>query len=222
MVAAAHLDDRRVKWTASLRQAVPPMVVTPTTTDTTETTMTAALPRCLAALVLTATLAASTGSASAHGGHADHDTTATLTTEESRVIKKATKHLRHVDAALAAGYVPASPCIALPGVGAMGYHYVHPALAADEVIDPTRPEMLLYEPGEAGKLRLVGVEYFKADADQDLGTDADRPSLFGHELEGPMPGHDPGMPVHFDLHVWLYETNPAGQLAVWNPRVSCP
>ena len=118
--------------------------------------------------------------------------------------------------------MPASPCVDLPGVGGMGYHDMHPGLAGDAVIDPTRPEMLLYEPNQAGRLHLVGVEYFRADADQDLGTDADRPSLFGHRFEGPMPGHGPGMPVHFDLHVWLYETNPAGQLAEWNPRVRCP
>lgn len=179
--------------------------------------MRTALTRSLAALVLAGTLIASTGSASAHGAPADRVTAPSLTTAETRLIKKATKQLRHVDAALAAGYVPASPCVDLPGAGGMGYHYMHPALAADAVVDPARPEMLLYEPNEAGRLRLVGVEYFKADADQDLGTDADRPSLFGHEFEGPMPGHGPGMPIHFDLHVWLYKVNPAGQLAEWNP-----
>ena len=67
----------------------------------------------------------------------------------------------------------------------------------------------------------MGVEYFRADADQDLRTDADRPSLFGHAFDGPMPGHEPGMPVHDDLHVWLFRANPDGQLAAWNPRVSC-
>lgn len=67
----------------------------------------------------------------------------------------------------------------------------------------------------------AGVEYFKADADQDLATDGDRPSLYGHPFEGPMPGHEPGMPVHFDLHVWLYRSNPLGMLSTWNPNVKC-
>ncbi len=62
-----------------------------------------------------------------------------------------------------------------------------------------------------------------ADADQDLSTDDDRPWLFDeYPLAGPMPGHEDGMPVHYDLHVWLYRSNPAGQLADWNPKVSCP
>jgi len=35
-------------------------------------------------------------------------------------------------------------------------------------------------------------------------------------------GHEPGMPFHYDLHVWLYRHNPAGLSAMWNPRVDCP
>jgi hypothetical protein len=49
----------------------------------------------------------------------------------------------------------------------MGMHYVNPARMGS--IDPLRPGILLY--AKAGKgVRLVGVEYFKADADQNLGT----------------------------------------------------
>jgi hypothetical protein len=36
-----------------------------------------------------------------------------------------------------------------------------------------------------------------------------------------MLGHDPMMPVHYDLHVWLYDSNPAGVFAPWNPSVDC-
>jgi hypothetical protein len=35
-------------------------------------------------------------------------------------------------------------------------------------------------------------------------------------------GHAPGMPVHYDLHVWLGRTNPDGLFAVPNPSISCP
>jgi hypothetical protein len=52
-------------------------------------------------------------------------------------------------------------------------------------------------------------------------THDDRPSLWGRPFDGPMTGHDPGMPVHYDLHVWLYDSNPAGVFAPWNPSVSC-
>ena len=36
-----------------------------------------------------------------------------------------------------------------------------------------------------------------------------------------MTGHSPGMPVHYDLHVWLFDSNPDGVFAPWNPSVSC-
>jgi len=62
---------------------------------------------------------------------------------------------------------------------------------ADDAIDPDRPKIVLYLSNENGKLKLVGVEYWKADADQSLATSGDRPSLFGHRFEGPMPGHNP-------------------------------
>lgn len=36
-----------------------------------------------------------------------------------------------------------------------------------------------------------------------------------------MLGHGPGMPVCYDLPVWIYEKNPLGQLQPWNPKVTC-
>ena len=60
------------------------------------------------------------------------------------------------------------------------------------------------------------------DADQDLDTNDDQPSLFEMPFDGPMLGHEPGMPKHYDLHVWLYKHNPAGIFAAYNPRVECP
>jgi len=36
-----------------------------------------------------------------------------------------------------------------------------------------------------------------------------------------MPGHHPGMPVHYDLHVWLWQDNPMGMFALFNPTVTC-
>lgn len=125
-----------------------------------------------------------------------------------------------VDQALADGYVPMSPCEASPA-GAMGIHYANPALFGPG-LDPTHPEVLLYVPREDGSLEFVGVEYFAVDADQDLATDDDRPSIFGHPFNGPMPGHNPQMPIHYDLHVWLAEWNPSGLFAQWNPAIACP
>jgi hypothetical protein len=29
------------------------------------------------------------------------------------------------------------------------------------------------------------------------------------------------MPEHYDLHAWVWQANPAGMFAAWNPTVSC-
>lgn len=136
-------------------------------------------------------------------------------------VRAATARYHDLDAALADGYIQASPCVEQAGLGGMGYHFLNPALL-DSVIDPLQPEFLVYAPKPNGVLRLVAVEYMLIDADQDLATDSDRPALFGGAFDGPMPGHGPGQPVHYDLHAWVWEPNPAGMLAPWNARVDCP
>ena len=122
---------------------------------------------------------------------------------------------RDVNKALADGYIPVSGCEALPGTGGMGIHYLNPQLGSDLVSDPFKPEILLYAPNGRGGLDFLGPEYFQADAGQA------RPNVNGQSFDGPMPGHNPQMPVHYDLHVWLFKYNPAGLFSVWNPRVKC-
>lgn len=135
--------------------------------------------------------------------------------------KAATARYHSVEQALKDGYSGVGePCVEIPGAG-MGVHYVNGPLIGDGLIDPARPEILLYAPDESGKLKLVGVEYFKVDADQDLATSGDRPSVFGQAFDGPMPGHSPTMPIHYDLHVWFWESNSSGMFAPFNPAVSC-
>ena len=174
----------------------------------------------LAAATVTAVAAAPSTGARDHE-HADQVTSAGPRPDgvEAQLaeVRAATARYHRVDAALADGYRPSPECAASPD-GAMGVHYVNPARMG--AIDAERPAMLLYEPTPDGP-RLAGVEYFRADADQDLTTDDDRPSLFGRAFDGPMPGHQPGMPVHYDLHVWLWADNPAGIFAPWNPALSC-
>lgn len=180
-----------------------------------------------AALAFGASLAVPTSLAGAHDGNHDEPTPARvpageLTGAQRQVIREATRELRDPAAAEAAGYLPSPACAEVPGVGGMGQHWINPALLDDGGrIDPTMPEVLLFAPSPSGELELVGVEYMAFDADQDLGTDGDRPTMLGHPLEGPMPGHEEGMPVHYDLHAWVFTNNPSGELAAWNPRVSC-
>ncbi len=136
-------------------------------------------------------------------------------------VRKATARYHRPAAALAEGYVATEHCVEDPALGGMGFHYVNPALLADPGLDPTRPEVLLYESLPGGKLRLVAVEWFAVDPDQNVTTDDGRPSLFGVPFDGPMLGHEPGMPVHFDLHAWIWKHNPAGTFSAWNSEVRC-
>jgi hypothetical protein len=147
--------------------------------------------------------------------------TARLTSGQRAVLLDATRRFRDVKRAVAAGYRPTKDCA--PG---MGFHYANPALAGDTNIDPTLPEILVYTPAAGGSVRLAALEYFRADADGSIKTAEDRPTLFGHPFNGPMAGHplppgQPPMPVHYDLHVWLYESNPNGELTSENPKVNC-
>jgi hypothetical protein len=163
-------------------------------------------------LLLIGTLTA-IGVASAGGGRLS---------PELQAVRAAVANYHSYDQAVAAGYsLEGEPCVASPA-GAMGFHAANRALSADPALDPLRPEVLLYVPGADGALKLVGVEYFKADADQDLSTADDRPTLFGHAFDGPMAGHNPAMPIHYDLHVWVAETNPDGVFAQFNPALRCP
>jgi hypothetical protein len=135
-------------------------------------------------------------------------------------VRAATAKFHDVNVALAAGYSATSYCVAVPGLGVMGMHYVNGALVGAPGVNLAAPEMLLYVDTASGP-RLVGVEYMTIDDDQDLATDADRPYLFGRGFDGPMPGHGPGQPVHYDLHVWVWQGNPAGVFAEFNPKVKC-
>jgi len=102
--------------------------------------------------------------------------------------------------------------------GAMGIHFINKALVGPK-LDSTKPQVLLYEP-VGDKLVLSGAEWF-------VPTEVSRtpPTILGHQLMGPMEGHAPVMPAglhHWDLHVWLWKTNPNGMFSPTNSAVKCP
>jgi hypothetical protein len=175
----------------------------------------------IAALTL-ATVAAATASTAAQAHPPGDRQLEPMTSEQVREARRATRRFKDVDVARKAGYAKASACEDDPKYGGMGLHYSNQALIEDGRLDVTRPEVLVYQPTRGGKLRLGAVEYLLLDGDQDLATDPDRPSLFGLPFDGPMLGHNPQMPIHYDLHAWLYRHNPAGMFAMWNPTVHCP
>ena len=130
-------------------------------------------------------------------------------------VRQATAQYHDVSAAIADKYEPVGECV--PG---MGFHYVN--FSRFGKMDPLVPDALTYAANKAGQLRLVAAEWFAVDADQNLATDADRPSMFGKAFDGPMLGHAPGMKIHYDLHAYLWQGNPDGVLATYNPNVHCP
>lgn len=131
------------------------------------------------------------------------------------VVRQLTKEYHDVTVAEADGFVQTDPCIP-----AMGLHYVNTA-RWDERLEPGRPEVVLYAPTIDGGRTLVGAEWVVTDDDQNLATDHDRPHLFGHDFQGPMPGHAPGQPIHYDLHAYAWVDNPLGGFFVYNPAVRC-
>ncbi|BCJ46693.1 hypothetical protein GCM10010168_37850 [Actinoplanes ianthinogenes] len=157
-----------------------------------------------------------TGTALGHRPRPQH-----LTDAQRKTLLAATHHFRDVRQAIKAGYLPTEDCV--PG---MGLHYANPKLTTATRINPAKPPILLYLPTKHGAPQLTGLEYFHADADGDVHTDNDRPDLFGHPFDGPMEGHHvppgaPPMPVHYDMHVWLYLQNPDGELTTLNPKITC-
>jgi hypothetical protein len=139
------------------------------------------------------------------------------------LAKAATARYRNVAEAEADGYhtVP-GPDGKPVCVQSMGIHYESSTLMANNGLNLRRPEMLVYAPQPDGSLRLVALEYFRADLDQSPATAGDRPRMFRRLFDGPMDGHYPGMPIHYDLHVWVWQKNELGTFASFNPGVSCP
>ena len=72
-----------------------------------------------------------------------------------------------------------------------------------------------------GESSYVSVGWFRKNIDNYIVV-TPTPQLFGQTFQGPMPGHVPGMPWHWDLHVWVWANNPSGMFAQWNPALSCP
>jgi len=111
-------------------------------------------------------------------------------------------------------------CIANPGVGAMGVHYVNGDLVGTTEVNPRTPEALVYEPEKNGQLRLVAVEYVTFQAQWDA-THSARPTLFGQPFMLTPEGNRFGLPAFYSLHAWIWKHNPAGMFAMWNPTVHC-
>jgi hypothetical protein len=135
-------------------------------------------------------------------------------------LRRVTEPFKSLDAAKLAGYATQiTPCWAHHSAGAMGYHYGNTTLF-DATADLLQPEVVIYEPEKNGRMRLVGLEYIVPlaaweGAGHDLSDATDVPRLLGQ----PFTRHST-LPI-FKLHIWLWQNNPSGTYADWNPKVSC-
>jgi len=100
----------------------------------------------------------------------------------------------------------------------MGYHYFNKALIDDMVVDPLKPEGLVYAPKANGELKLVSVEYVvPGPASNPPGPSGPPPTVFGREMVILVPAVG-----FYTLHAWVWGHNPADMFAHWNPEVTCP
>jgi hypothetical protein len=142
-------------------------------------------------------------------------------------VRAATARYHRVEAAIADGYVNTHECAASPE-GGMGIHFVNEALlgapipGGDAVVDPVRPEVLVYEPQANGKLRLVAAEYLVWRTAWDAAHPGTEPALFGTTFVQSFGAEAHGLPDHYELHAWVWRQNPSGMFAQWNPKVACP
>ena len=125
--------------------------------------------------------------------------------------KKATARYHNFQTALDEGFIQLSPCVSVPGLGAMGFHFGNFGRIMNPNTDVTEPEVLLYLPDEDGVMRLVGLEYVVP-----APLVGSAPTLFGQTY-----AYSPQRNT-YELHVWAWRNNPSGTFAPFNPKLECP
>jgi hypothetical protein len=137
-------------------------------------------------------------------------------------VRQATERFLDVNDAIAAGWsVLNGGCVSGPEEGAMGVHYVNPALF-DDKLEVDQPEALVYEPKRGGRLQLVAIEYITPAPAWHGTHPADvLPLLMGHLFHFAAGPNRYGPLAFYELHVWAWKENPRGTFADWNPNVSC-
>jgi hypothetical protein len=137
-----------------------------------------------------------------------------------KIVRDATDRFRDPRTAEAEGYHLMFGCVSGGDYGAMGLHYVKGALIGDAVLDPTQPEIVIYEPTPDGRLRLVGADFLVFKDVWDAAYPS-APQLMGqllHLFDAP---NRFGLPAFYTLHVWAWKHNPNGAFVNWHPHVSC-
>jgi hypothetical protein len=160
-----------------------------------------------------------------HSGHAA--STGRPSAVQVARMRAATATFHNIANAEDAGYgllhdVAGLTCIAMPGEGGMGVHFVKGPLVADPGLDIRTPEALVYAPDRDGTLRLAALEFIVDKAAWDA-QHSKPPRLFdGRSFDLTTAPNRFGLAPFYSQHVWIWKNNPAGVLAMWNPQVHCP
>jgi hypothetical protein len=119
-----------------------------------------------------------------------------------------------LDQAIADGYEFVGPCVSDPVLGGMGDHSSLNAEIdfgrGDGTHTLDKPQYLVYAPQDNGGRRLTALDYT---VPYERWTSPEPPSFFGI----PFTRND-GFGVWM-FHIWLFEHNPAGMFANFNPTV---
>jgi protein-S-isoprenylcysteine O-methyltransferase Ste14 len=139
-----------------------------------------------------------------------------------QTVREATERFKDVAAAENEDYHLLFGCVTDDDKGAMGLHWVNLPLVFDGgELDPTRPEIILYEPLPSGRIRITGADFLVIAKDWDDAHPGNPPQLMGqlfHRFESP---NRFGLPAFYTLHVWAWKESPSGTFVNWHDNVSC-
>ena len=129
-------------------------------------------------------------------------------------LRQVTAPFQQFDRAAHAGWsAPITACMTDPnGAGGMGFHYGNVGLI-NGTVSVDKPQLLLYEPEQNGRLRLVAVEYIIPYTF--VPRSAEPPVLFNQKFA------QVDAFGLWGLHAWVWKENPSGMFAAWNPNVNC-
>jgi hypothetical protein len=170
-------------------------------------------PRSLASSELAGEPVAGVAASSGHHQHMNVALTPEMRQELAALHPLFAKY-HDLDKAIADGYEFVGPCVADPALGGMGDHYSLNAEIdfgrGDGTYALDTPQYLVYAPQKNGGRRLAALDYT---VPYEKWDSAEPPSFFGI----PFTRND-GFGVWM-FHIWLFEHNPAGMFANFNPLV---
>jgi hypothetical protein len=164
----------------------------------------------------------------AQDGHSHSQTQQQLTAEQKsqqsallKIVRDSTERFKDVHQAEREGYALQFGCVSGSDSGAMGLHYVNGELVNKGVLDPTRPQIVIYEPTPDGGRKLIGADFLVFADVWDKSHPGNPPELMGqlfHLFDAP---NRFGLLAFYTLHVWAWKDNPNGAFVNWHPEVSC-